>query len=1270
MKNSFGNVPSVLAAGLTVVLLALPGIASAEPAQAAAGPAVLRQSVVWHFNEGSGIEAKAEGESGSALKLIRTKSSPLWSPGVEGKALNCMGSGMAVGQIPSFLAIDGDFTIDLFLKLTKPPVGAYGGIFELMRYQESGFRIMTGKGGDIFWTVQAPNEAVGQFRIRGPKLAFGTWRHLAFVKEGSQLTIFLDNEKVTDQELPGTIKGGPERIVLGYTGGPKYYLNGILDGLRLANYPRTDFSREKAMVGEVNAEAAKASALEAEKRQPRRAVSLVNNGDFESGAALWNFKLFLRDIPYDAVWAVDEQEKSSGTRSLRLEKTLGMSLAPQILDVTPGETYTFAADLKSDAPGATVNLHAYCDRDGWSKAKVRRSIKMSTEWARYAVTFRVPKDYTNRLTCALFFNSANPTIWLDRVTVCPGTAREPEGPSVPFGLTSEKPGNTFFVGEDVVFHINLAPGGGDPGGKIQILLLDAWGQTTWAQDVPPRSQVVTLPGAQGLYCVRAVYRDATGQIRNEASVRLTVIPPGPASRFFGMQYSYGFFPRQVFEEATQRRWSWGAKTGRYNVISVAEMLEFDAQSPALHLLKMSHRRGIELYACLCARRTRQGGHAYDMNHSARGVVTPEDLEDWAQGLRNFLRHAGPYLTCVEIFNEPNCWKDPEGRPLHGRDYVKALKLSFEICREMFPELKVLGPSITGIPKARMKFVEDVLEAGGGDCMDGLSFHPYGAREDDVYLQVKYLRDLVERHHPGLPLYCTEVGMPSYQNRQYHLYAGGSSIVQSVNPFLTAEVSEGERVQARRLMKNAVACKSLDVEFFTHHTDGCTAWGTCQDLTGTPTFVGAAYIFMNRLLHEAKPRGPLAISDALRAFHFEKPDGSSVAVLWAAEADIDCRLRLDARAEEFEIFDLSGRQTALPDSGQTVVELDHSPVYLVAKTMSPVEFRALLEGGRIIGIKNPLLVDLRVLGPQKVIVDMRNRLSIPIAVAGQATIEAGGETIGLPVNVAELAPGDSHPRVVAFKQKIASGMVDFEFRGKLNGEAELAMSQTLNVVFCHPVAEIKIDGDLTDWAKVPSLEMGADRLIVLSPDRGCSGPGDHQARIWLGYDRDNLYVAAEVTDDIHTQNGREGISWRGDGIQFFLDPLGDSASGVIGEGDDYRFTLCLANGASNANVTRDRTASFELSALRGTGEIPERMIARSVKRAEGRTRYEIRFPKEQIAPLAPGPGVPFRFSVIINDNDQAMDGDTMKKRDSGLSLTGPGTQPYAHPELYSDVVFIE
>jgi len=29
---------------------------------------------------------------------------------------------------------------------------------------------------------------------------------------------------------------------------------------------------------------------------------------------------------------------------------------------------------------------------------------------------------------------------------------------------------------------------------------------------------------------------------------------------------------------------------------------------------------------------------------------------------------------------------------------------------------------------------------------------------------------------------------------------------------------------------------------------------------------------------------------------------------------------------------------------------------------------------------------------------------------------------------------------------------------------------------------------------------------------------------------------------------------------------------------------------------------------------------------------------------------------------------LEKRDSGLSLTGPGTQPYAHPELYSDVVW--
>ena len=160
----------------------------------------------------------------------------------------------------------------------------------------------------------------------------------------------------------------------------------------------------------------------------------------------------------------------------------------------------------------------------------------------------------------------------------------------------------------------------------------------------------------------------------------------------------------------------------------------------------------------------------------------------------------------------------------------------------------------------------------------------------------------------------------------------------------------------------------------------------------------------------------------------------------------------------------------------------------------------------------------------------------------------------------------------------------------------------------------------------------------------------------------------MDDDVHTQNGIAGLSWRGDGIQFFLDPLADSACGVIGENDDYRFTLCQPNGKPEAIVTRDRTASFELSALRGTGEIPAEAIARSVNRAKGKTLYEIRFSKEQIAPLAPAPGVPCRFSLIINDNDQAMDGHKMKKRDSGLSLTGLGTQPYAHPELYSAVIF--
>ncbi|MBU1077767.1 MAG: hypothetical protein KKH98_10770, partial [Spirochaetes bacterium] len=84
--------------------------------------------------------------------------------------------------------------------------------------------------------------------------------------------------------------------------------------------------------------------------------------------------------------------------------------------------------------------------------------------------------------------------------------------------------------------------------------------------------------------------------------------------------------------------------------------------------------------------------------------------------------------------------------------------------------------------------------------------------------------------------------------------------------------------------------------------------------------------------------------------------------------------------------------------------------------------------------------------------------------------------------------------------------------------------------------VKIDGEIDQaWEK-------ADRLIIrdivdkvpLSMAGSWDGINDLSAEVRILYDKDNLYLLAEITDDIPAKNIQEGDRiWDGDGVEFYL-----------------------------------------------------------------------------------------------------------------------------------------
>ncbi|RKY04576.1 hypothetical protein DRP77_03480 [Candidatus Poribacteria bacterium] len=166
---------------------------------------------------------------------------------------------------------------------------------------------------------------------------------------------------------------------------------------------------------------------------------------------------------------------------------------------------------------------------------------------------------------------------------------------------------------------------------------------------------------------------------------------------------------------------------------------------------------------------------------------------------------------------------------------------------------------------------------------------------------------------------------------------------------------------------------------------------------------------------------------------------------------------------------------------------------------------------------------------------------------------------------------------------------------------------------------KIDGKLNDmaWRFAPGVFLGKDFWEPLGEDY--NGESDLSATWWVVWDEDNLYVAVEVTDDKH-QNTKSGAQiYAGDGIQFTIDPTGEKK---VHNGNCYEYGYALAAGKPQVWRWFVNPAS--------KGESSEYAVVRD--EAAKKTYYEIRVPKDDIAPAKLEANYKLGWSIIVNDSD--------------------------------------
>ena len=161
------------------------------------------------------------------------------------------------------------------------------------------------------------------------------------------------------------------------------------------------------------------------------------------------------------------------------------------------------------------------------------------------------------------------------------------------------------------------------------------------------------------------------------------------------------------------------------------------------------------------------------------------------------------------------------------------------------------------------------------------------------------------------------------------------------------------------------------------------------------------------------------------------------------------------------------------------------------------------------------------------------------------------------------------------------------------------------------------------------------------------PLDLEARFWLAWDKDYLYFAARVQDDVFHQTQDIANIWQEDSIQIGLDTYYDRALSY--QEDDYELGFALGPGGPLSYCWAGAWA----------GRPPEGVEVAVVRDEEQKTtNYEAAIPWQSLAPASAERGKVMGFSVLFNDSD---------RQGRGFIEWGGGIASGKHPSSFNKLI---
>lgn len=302
-----------------------------------------------------------------------------------------------------------------------------------------------------------------------------------------------------------------------------------------------------------------------------------------------------------------------------------------------------------------------------------------------------------------------------------------------------------------------------------------------------------------------------------------------------------------------------------------------------------------------------------------GSNLPEGYADYCENvLKTF-----PKITYLEYWNEPDGFEAESNWKKTAENYVKMTKAAYERIKSIRTDIPVIGMDTAQV---KLDWMRNILEAGGYDYMDMVSFHPYdwSGSSYDLNAQIGYSRNtekLFDEFGGKKPIAVTELGATTEGTPCYEpIYSAGVTIKT-----LSLQAQENLcEVQCWYDLQDDGATKGNKEHGFgliesSSEPDQGMRW------TAKPSYVAMAGV--NKFLADAEPV-KMIHENGLWLCDFEYSNGKNVAVVWS-DSGSEQNVAFSLGTSNVDIYDMYTNHmgTMESDDGVHTIQVSENPIYI-------------------------------------------------------------------------------------------------------------------------------------------------------------------------------------------------------------------------------------------------------------------------------------------------------------------------------------------------------